>query len=137
MKNHLEMLEKIADKVGTVSLIGVCAQANDEWNVTQSDNCEILGSSDIPRGAIERAYKKLFPPIPSKVGEGAKQWKWSGAQGGWIPSAWKPDGYIAQKGQTAGGLGYRFSGYVRPDVIKGFLKLIEINPELRAPTEIE
>lgn len=81
--------------------------------------------------AINYAYNKLFPPIPSKVG----RWEWDGAcyRAGDGPQANSIIDSIYWFG-CQGANSQHAHGVSKKD-LADFLKLIEVNPNLDPPTE--
>jgi hypothetical protein len=156
---HLEMLEKIGEKAPkecpSVSVeFYRGADDNKRWRVV-TDGYPVDGLGATAAEAIEAAYKKLFPPIPESVGEGEEKWRW--VEGAWesvschavahtfINSLLGERAYYFSDHEIFQPFGCNKSGkekkrkaiphHLISAAMRGLLKLIEINPELKPPTE--
>lgn len=144
---HLEMLEKIWEhnEPDIISYEKVDKLGWRLYSTGPEDECATAISKYSPTlpKAIEAAYKKLFPPIPESVGEGEEEWAW--AQGG--VKCWETRrgtrAHIDKSTRRTGGYFFAVDGDrwnaaihdITKEEMRGFLKLIEINPELKPPTE--
>lgn len=84
--------------------------------------------------------------IPKRTGKGKEEWHWTGEF--WESAIFTRAHVLSAKESFVGERGYFFSqesvclggvdnhpNYLTPDVMRGFLILIENNPELLPPTE--
>lgn len=139
--SHLEMLEKIGEREGVASLRCHEALECKRWIVFAGPHVSgvmsPVESDNEPEKAVEKAYNKLFPPIPKKVGA----WQWNDGAEIWECMV----GYVKADSPLEGGeRTYRIScwnekvagsPWLRGSTYQDFLNLIAINPKLKPPTE--
>lgn len=135
----LEKFYKIVDKFGIASVRKEPAVAGEMAGYAVHGNAEWVGPTcETKDEAIEAAYKELFPLIPASVGVGDEEWKWHRGNKQWA-SRFHVSAHtklIACEKRV-----YSFSelthGSARlvPAEMRGFLKLIEVDPKLCGPTE--
>lgn len=144
----LEKLRRIKKQIdGRVSLTDVdVAWQVRRWKPLVGHETEVLSEAPSPEEAIEAVYKKLFPPIKKECGEGEERWFWNQETEYWEASnAARAHRYCDLANEQEGdNITYIFASrrslgggphLVRAPILRGFLKLIEINPELKPPTE--
>lgn len=126
----LEMFRKICEKVdGAVMLMCDRGFTPHEYGVVRYDNQPLGPRSTLPEEAIEAAYKKLFPPIPRKMGT----WEWDGTH------------YVDMDMHCVlhkSGSGYKFEARASGaalvfsrESLPALIELLDANKDLDEPTE--
>lgn len=145
MLTPLEKFVKICEKREGARLISGIGFGGREFRVCAHG--EALGAiTGNPKHAIDLAFEELFPtapPIPKSVGEDKEEWEWSDLHKIWKSCTYtrahlywesgKKSYFFAQSSSLSAQPNYPH--YLSAAEIRGFLKLIEVNPELKEPTE--
>ena len=134
-----EMFGKLVDKFGIASVRHEPAVANKIAGYAVYNDMGQFGPvCETKEEAIKAAYAKMCPPILSSVGIGDEEWRWhKGSK--W----WESRFHVGAQTKLLAGEKrvYIFSesshdsARLVPAEMRGFLKLIEITPELRPPAE--
>ena len=150
---YIEMIKEIAKNCEGDTFQLCNRRKEGTWRI---GNIDVFSEKSSPEEVIEEAHKKLFPPILCEVGDGGEKWRWN--DGHWESVAChavartfcsdilkeqvyyfseeaSPCPVSERSGATLNELKKVIPNHLTSAAMRGFCKLIEINPELKPPTE--